>query len=68
MTLSEREAELRDALETARRSEGHDLAALMVTDIVSRGTRLLVAGEPRAARADPRRRSRRRRPSTCPAS
>ena len=46
MTLSEREAELRDALETARRSEGHDLAALMVTDIVSRGTRLLVAGDP----------------------
>jgi manganese-dependent inorganic pyrophosphatase len=46
MTLSERESELRDALETARRLEGHDLAALMVTDIVSRGTRLLVAGDP----------------------
>ena len=45
-TLSDRESELRDALETARRSEGHDLAALMVTDIVSRGTRLLVAGDP----------------------
>ena len=46
MTLSDRESELRDALETARRTEGHDLAALMVTDIVSRGTRLLVAGDP----------------------
>jgi manganese-dependent inorganic pyrophosphatase len=46
MTLSERESELRDALEAARRLEGHDLAALMVTDIVSRGTRLLVAGDP----------------------
>jgi manganese-dependent inorganic pyrophosphatase len=46
MTLSDRESELRDALETARRLEGHDLAALMVTDIVSRGTRLLVAGDP----------------------
>jgi manganese-dependent inorganic pyrophosphatase len=45
-TLSDRESELRDALETARRMEGHDLAALMVTDIVSRGTRLLVAGDP----------------------
>ena len=45
-TLSDRESELRDALEAARRTEGHDLAALMVTDIVSRGTRLLVAGDP----------------------
>ena len=45
-TLSDRESELRDALEAARRLEGHDLAALMVTDIVSRGTRLLVAGDP----------------------
>jgi manganese-dependent inorganic pyrophosphatase len=46
MTLADREEELRAALEHARRSEGHDLAALMVTDIVSRGTRLLVAGDP----------------------
>jgi manganese-dependent inorganic pyrophosphatase len=57
MTLSEREAELRDALEDARRAEGHDLAALMVTDIVARGTRLLVAGDPmplaRALGVDP---------------
>jgi manganese-dependent inorganic pyrophosphatase len=45
-TLTERESELRDALERARKAEGHDLAALMVTDIVSRGTRLLVAGDP----------------------
>ena len=47
-TLSEREPELREALEAARRREGHDLAALMITDIVSRGTRLLVAGDPTA--------------------
>jgi manganese-dependent inorganic pyrophosphatase len=45
MTLAEREAELHEALEAARRQEGHDLAALMVTDIVARGTRLLVAGD-----------------------
>jgi manganese-dependent inorganic pyrophosphatase len=45
-TLFDRESELRAALEDARRAEGHDLAALMVTDIVSRGTRLLVAGDP----------------------
>src|SRR5215213_2893076 len=56
-TLGDRERELRDALENARRTEGHDLAALMVTDIVSRGTRLLVAGDPaplaRALGVDP---------------
>jgi manganese-dependent inorganic pyrophosphatase len=45
-TLADREPELRDALEDTRRAAGHDLAALMVTDIVSRGTRLLVAGDP----------------------
>jgi manganese-dependent inorganic pyrophosphatase len=45
-TLAEREDELHKALEDSRRLEGHDLAALMVTDIVSRGTRLLVAGDP----------------------
>jgi manganese-dependent inorganic pyrophosphatase len=45
-TLGEREQELTEALEAARRTEGHELAALMVTDIVSRGTRLLVAGDP----------------------
>jgi manganese-dependent inorganic pyrophosphatase len=44
-TLNEREQEMLEALEHARRNEGHDLAALMVTDIVSRGTRLLVAGD-----------------------
>jgi manganese-dependent inorganic pyrophosphatase len=44
-TLAEREDELHEALEDSRRLEGHDLAALMVTDIVSRGTRLLVAGD-----------------------
>jgi manganese-dependent inorganic pyrophosphatase len=44
-TLDEREEELRQALEKARREADHELAALMVTDIVSRGTRLLVAGD-----------------------
>jgi manganese-dependent inorganic pyrophosphatase len=44
-TLNEREAELSKALESARAREGHDLAALMVTDIVGQGTRLLVAGD-----------------------
>jgi manganese-dependent inorganic pyrophosphatase len=44
-TLNEREKELREALERTRVAEGHDLAALMVTDIVARGTRLLVAGD-----------------------
>ena len=44
-TLDEREEELREALEKARREADHELSALMVTDIVSRGTRLLVAGD-----------------------
>ena len=37
--------ELRTALERMRDSDGHALAALMVTDIVSKGTDLLVAGD-----------------------
>jgi manganese-dependent inorganic pyrophosphatase len=37
--------ELRSALEGARDEGGHAVAALMVTDIVARGTRLLVAGD-----------------------
>ena len=41
----ERADELRSALEEARSGGGHALAALMVTDIVARGTTLLVAGD-----------------------
>ncbi len=43
--LLDRATELRDALERMRESSGHALAALMVTDIVSKGTDLLVAGD-----------------------
>ncbi len=41
----ERSAELSEALERMRDSGGHQLAALMVTDIVSKGTDLLIAGD-----------------------
>ena len=44
--LLERGGELREALERVRESRGHTLAALMVTDILSKGTDLLVAGDP----------------------
>jgi manganese-dependent inorganic pyrophosphatase len=43
--LLERDGELREALERVRDSSGHALAALMVTDILSKGTDLLVAGD-----------------------
>ena len=43
--LLERADELRDALERMRDSSDHALAALMVTDILSKGTDLLVAGD-----------------------
>jgi manganese-dependent inorganic pyrophosphatase len=43
--LLERGPELREALERMRESSGHALAALMVTDILSKGTDLLVAGD-----------------------
>ena len=43
--LLSRVDELRSALEGARDGGGHAMAALMVTDIVARGTRLLVAGD-----------------------
>ena len=43
--LLERSAELRGALERVRESRGHALVALMVTDILSKGTDLLVAGD-----------------------
>ena len=44
--LLERADELRESLENMREAEGHVMAALMVTDIVSKGTDLLVAGDP----------------------
>jgi manganese-dependent inorganic pyrophosphatase len=43
--LLSRAGELREALEAACSGGGHAIAALMVTDIVARGTTLLVAGE-----------------------
>jgi manganese-dependent inorganic pyrophosphatase len=43
--LLERAGDLRDALEQARESRHHALAALMVTDILSKGTDLLVSGD-----------------------
>src|SRR4051794_29819820 len=43
--LLERRAELLDALEAEREKRGYALYALMVTDIVSRGTELLVSGD-----------------------
>ena len=43
--LLERTSELLEALEELRRSRGYAIYALMVTDIASKGTQLLVAGE-----------------------
>ena len=43
--LLERQAELTEAMEEARRAGGHVMFALMVTDILSKGTDLLVAGD-----------------------
>src|SRR4051812_26849493 len=43
--LRERKDELLEALEAEREKRGYALYALMVTDIVSRGTELLVAGD-----------------------
>jgi manganese-dependent inorganic pyrophosphatase len=44
-TLRDRTAELLDELEAQRAARGHVLSALMVTDILSKGTDLLVAGD-----------------------
>jgi manganese-dependent inorganic pyrophosphatase len=44
-SLLERRAELLDAMERARKQSGHVLYALMVTDIVAKGTALLIAGD-----------------------
>jgi manganese-dependent inorganic pyrophosphatase len=43
--LRERKDELLEALERERGKHGYALSALMITDIVSRGTELLVAGD-----------------------
>jgi manganese-dependent inorganic pyrophosphatase len=43
--LLDRQGALLDAMEAARRSGGHQLFALMVTDILSKGTHLLVVGD-----------------------
>jgi manganese-dependent inorganic pyrophosphatase len=43
--LLERQTELIDAMEAARRASGSQYYALMVTDILSKGTDLLVAGD-----------------------
>ena len=43
--LLERQAELTEAMEDARRAGGHVMFALMITDILSKGTDLLVAGD-----------------------
>jgi len=48
-TLLERKDELLDAVEAKRERGGHALSALMVTDILSKSTDLLVAGERAAA-------------------
>jgi manganese-dependent inorganic pyrophosphatase len=47
-SLLERRAELLDAMERARKQTGHVLYALMITDIVTKGTALLVAGDAQA--------------------
>ena len=60
--LLDRQDALLDAMEAARRSGGHQLFALMVTDILSNGTHLLVVGDrglvERVRRAHDRRRAR----------
>ena len=44
-SLLERKDELLEALSSQREREGHVLSALMVTDILAKGTELLVAGD-----------------------
>jgi manganese-dependent inorganic pyrophosphatase len=48
-SVLERRDELIDALDEFREREGHVLSALMLTDILAKGTDLLVAGEKAAA-------------------
>ena len=49
--LGERREELVGALDAVREREGHALVALMVTDIMGKGTRLYVSGEQPGRRA-----------------
>ena len=44
-SVLERRGELLEALETFREREGHALSALMLTDILAKGTNLVVSGE-----------------------
>ena len=44
-TLHERQAELIDALDAVREREGHAVVALMVTDIMAKGTTLYAAAD-----------------------
>ncbi len=44
-SLLERKPELLEALQSLRERQGHVLCALMVTDILAKGTELLVAGD-----------------------
>lgn len=44
--LADRRQELLDALDAAREANGYAIFALMVTDIVEKGTELLVSGDP----------------------
>jgi manganese-dependent inorganic pyrophosphatase len=47
--LNEREDEIREAAERAREKNNHELYAVMVTNIMEKGTRLIVAGDTAAA-------------------
>ena len=47
--LNEREEELKEAAERARARNNHELYAVMVTNIMEKGTRLIVAGDTAAA-------------------
>jgi manganese-dependent inorganic pyrophosphatase len=47
--LEGREPELKKAVERARERNNHELYALMVTDIMEKGTRLILAGDTAAA-------------------
>jgi manganese-dependent inorganic pyrophosphatase len=44
--LEERTDELREALERVHERNGHSLSALMITDILAGGTKMLVVGDP----------------------
>ena len=50
-SVLERKDELLEALGELRKREGHVVSALMVTDILAKGTELLVAGDTRSDRA-----------------